>query len=132
MIFFATASAKAPFFTGRIEYYIMYFGDAEDKARNNNKENIFAYRVNPDYTVAYMYIRLTNVADDPKKDLRLANAHKVFDEMCLGINMTPSEIQGLWLQLALYGEKTNYDFFAEKKTFYQHCPSIDRDIYFRC
>ena len=76
----------------------MYFGDAEDKA-NNNKENIFAYRINPDYTVAYMYIRLTNVADDPKK---------------------------------IYGEKTNYDFFAEKKTFYRHCHSMERDIYFRC
>lgn len=110
-------------------YWIMYFGDAEDKA-SNNKNNLFAYRVNADNTVAYMYILIKDVADDQKKDLRLSNAHKVFDEMCLGIYMTPAEIEGLWLQLALYGKKTNYDFFAEKKTFYQHCHSIDRDIYF--
>ncbi len=110
-------------------YWFMYFGDSDEKA-SKSEDNLFAYRVNADNTVAYMYIMVKNVSKDPKKDIRLSNAHKVFDEMCLGIGMRPSEIEGLWLQLALYGSKTNYDFFADEKTFYQYCGSIDRNVYF--
>lgn len=109
----------------------IYFGTSAEKSRKSKNNFIVLKFYGDKYNekLDYAYIALLNIADDPNKEERLHKGHISFSLLCHTIGMEPMERYELWDQLSNYDPSTDRNFSKKGKVFYQHCPSINGDVF---